>query len=420
MKILAINPPVEDFTAYNLWAVPLGLLRIIEQLRNDGHTVEYVDLLDGKGIGDPSATPPVFRSWGRHSYWKKEIEKPQSVSFVPRNYYRFGAVDQRSEEILSSCQVPDKILISTGMTYWYQAVIKTVGIVKKIFPGKQIVLGGISATLIPGFFDIENVEVIKGKYFAGNEITAIPEDISSSLHFFPVNLVEGCPNRCTYCSSYLLNPQIKIKDIDYQAETLERWSLDTGLFDVAFYDDALLLNKGFYLKKFLKKLEPGKYRFHTPNGLHLKEIDDELCILLKDYNFMQLRFGFETFSRKYDDKTSSDQLKKVVEKLLKAGFTRKQIGVYLLCGLPGQNVEDVDDTIDFVSKTGAKPYLNEYSPVPFTKLFEKHKLESLLDIECEPLYHNNTLSAWRSPVFKKESITELKKKLDFLYKKAFL
>lgn len=417
MKILAINPPVEDFTAYNLWAMPLGLFRVMEHHQKAGDTVEYLDLLDGEYCGYAGAQPPQYRSWGRHSYWKKEIPKPDELRFVPRKYNRFGATDERVLELVSSLERPDLIFISTGMTYWYRPVLKLIEILKKVFPAVPVKAGGISATLLPDLFRMDGVEVIKGKYDINKDVTDTDSSFINALKFFPVNLVEGCPNRCAYCSSSVFNTKIKIMDIKKQAQSLEKWHSDTGCNDAAFYDDALFLDSGRYLKEFLSFLEPGKYRFHTPNGVHLKELDEELCRVLREHDFPQLRFGFETAFTRYDSKTDIDQLKEKVEMLKRAGFTSEQTGVYLLCGLPGQTVEEVDKTIEIVAEIGARPYLSEFSPVPGTALYELHRTESLLDFHSEPLYQNNTVSAWRSPVFNSAAMSGLKLKLAGMYSK---
>ena len=49
--------------------------------------------------------------------------------------------------------------------------------------------------------------------------------------------------------------------------------------DVAFYDDALLVNAKSHIVPILRELRKRKpdLRFHTPNGLHARMIDDELA-----------------------------------------------------------------------------------------------------------------------------------------------
>jgi len=74
-----------------------------------------------------------------------------------------------------------------------------------------------------------------------------------------------------------------------------------------------------------------------------------------------------------------------------AGFSTSQIGAYMLMGLPGQSYSQVEDTIKYVCKIGARPYLSEYSPIPHTKMWEDAVNASRFDIASEPLFHNNTL-----------------------------
>jgi hypothetical protein len=209
---------------------------------------------------------------------------------------------------------------------------------------------------------------------------------------------------------------VRYLNLEKQVLELEKWNEINDLKDVAFYDDALLLNKGKYLKMFLDRLDPDKYCFHTPNGLHLREVDEELCEYFASYNFSQLRFGFETAFSRYDDKTDLKQLQNVVSMLHKNGFTSEKVGAYLLCALPGQSVKEVEQTIDIVAQTGARPYLSELSPVPGTSVYEEHLKESLLDFHSEPIYQNNSLSSFRSPVFNAEVMVKLKKIVDKVYK----
>jgi len=60
-------------------------------------------------------------------------------------------------------------------------------------------------------------------------------------------------------------------------------------------------------------------------------------------------------------------------------------------GLPGQSVDSVSRTIDFVENAGAVPFLAEYSPLPHTPLWEEAVACSGYDLAGEPLFHNNTL-----------------------------
>ena len=60
-------------------------------------------------------------------------------------------------------------------------------------------------------------------------------------------------------------------------------------------------------------------------------------------------------------------------------------------GLPAQTYKQVGETIKYVEKAGALPYLSEYSPLPHTQMWEEAVEVSRFNVRDEPLFHNNTL-----------------------------
>jgi hypothetical protein len=92
-----------------------------------------------------------------------------------------------------------------------------------------------------------------------------------------------------------------------------------------------------------------------------------------------------------DHKVSEGEFENAVHDLFRAGFTKREIGAYILMGLPAQSVDGVRKTIEFVGRLGATPYLTEYSPIPHTPLWELALEHSEYELASEPLFHNNTL-----------------------------
>jgi len=156
-------------------------------------------------------------------------------------------------------------------------------------------------------------------------------------------------------------------------------------------------------------------RFHCPNGLHLREITPDMSRLLFSSGFKTIRFGFETadfrLQKETGGKVANDELKKAVVALKNAGYRTQDIGVYLLCGIPGQKTADVAMSIDFVLACGAKPVLAEYSPIPGTRMWNEAVAASPFDIAHEPLYHNNSLLSCRNEDFTYDAYSLLKARL---------
>jgi radical SAM superfamily enzyme YgiQ (UPF0313 family) len=135
--------------------------------------------------------------------------------------------------------------------------------------------------------------------------------------------------------------------------------------------------------------------FHCPNGLHLRELTPPLAHLLFRAGFRTIRFGFETASaiRQADTggKVFTEELYQAVAYLREAGYQPRDIGVYLLYGLPGQEYGEIEEGIELVRDVGARPILAEYSPIPGTMLWDDAVRSARYAIADDPLFHNNTL-----------------------------
>jgi len=180
-------------------------------------------------------------------------------------------------------------------------------------------------------------------------------------------------------------------------DEIEHWSRTRGVRNFAFYDDALLVNSTDRAAPMLEEIirRDLEANFHCPNGLHIREMTPRLAKLLFGAGFRTIRFGFETASAARQaatgGKVTTEELRQSVAYLQEAGYGRADIGVYLLCGLPGQESSEIEAGIDLVRRLGAKPILAEYSPIPGTPLWDEALRHARYDIGKEPLFHNNSL-----------------------------
>ena len=103
--------------------------------------------------------------------------------------------------------------------------------------------------------------------------------------------------------------------------------------------------------------------------------------------------GFESASKEFhlihDNKFSTTQFHDSIQMLLRAGFTQKELPVYILAGLPGQHAYEVESSIRAAAEAGVSVSIAEYSPVPGTPMWEDAVKLCNLPIAEEPLYHNN-------------------------------
>ena len=420
-KCILINPWVYDFAAMNLWARPLGLLQAAEYMGRFDLDFAMIDCMDGYRE----------RKYGTGHYPRVMVKKPDALRSIPRYFKRYGLSIDDFIRKLKDALPCGFFFVTSLMTYWYPGVQKAVEIIKSLSPGTPVILGGIYATLFH-----EHAVQYSGAdaVYAGHirdDIIPLLDRFGMRLHgksesvspcrpylcqsrtFAPILSSLGCPYRCSYCASKFLSERfIQKNPHDVINEILSLHA--AGVRDMAFYDDALLVNADSHIKVILKEIIrycPG-IRFHCPNGLHARLIDDELAYLMKQSGFTTLRLSLETVDpeRQADTggKITSDTFALAIRHLKKHGFTKKAIGTYLMYGLPGQDLEEVKEGVRFLKNLGVRINLTEFSPIPHTLCWEELKAQGIIHDSIDPLLTNNSVFSYLFSGYDPREIENLK------------
>jgi len=104
----------------------------------------------------------------------------------------------------------------------------------------------------------------------------------------------------------------------------------------------------------------------------------------------------------------SDEFEEAVDHLKTAGFKGPALGAYLLYGLPGQDVGQLEESIKMVKDCGVTPVLSQYSPIPHTELWAAAVRTSRYDLEADPIFHNNSIFPCQKEPFSWEKVGYLK------------
>jgi hypothetical protein len=420
-SLILINPWIYDFAAYDLWSKPLGLLYIAGYLRERGCQIHLIDCLDvhhPQMKGHRPLTQPKRRAYGTGKFWREVVAKPPPLQDIPRPYSRYGLLPEIVEQELRSVASPSAILVTSLMTYWYPGVREVIRLAKDIHPGVPVILGGIYARLcrehavtrsgadrVVSEQGFESLSIALNEYDiylpanSGNgQPSAYPAfDLLREIDYVCIMTSSGCPFRCQYCASHFLYPEFSRREPGEVLEEIVYWHRGSAVQDFAFYDDALLVASERYAGPLLEGLVrlDLNLRFHTPNALHVREVTGEIARLMRRTGFKTIRLGLETSNipmhQELDNKIANGDFERAMHHLRRAGFSPRDIGAYILIGLPEQSVDSIVESIHFVGKHGAVPYLSEYSPIPHTALWKKGVACSGYDILSEPLFHNNTL-----------------------------
>lgn len=408
---LLINPWIYDTAAYDFWLKPLGLLYVGSILKYQGHKVSLIDLMNRYDKYFFENNLIKDRYYGTGKFYYEEVEKPEVIKDIPRKFKRYGLPKSEFLKRLKDYENVDAILVTSVMTYWYYGVYKTIETIREIFPDKPIFLGGIYVNIMPihakkQFKDL-NVYVING---TGNiaiknildyydlDIKEIDwfEDLEPAYELYEGDIPNiiitssiGCPFRCTYCVTPRMWRYQK-RSVKNIIKSLEKMLEKKPVNDVVFFDDAFLIHPK--KEELLKELSKFNVRYHLPNGIHARLVNEKIAKLFAKANFKVIKLGYETSDEEMQQKTGSkvtnEDLEKAAKYLLSEGLT--ETSAYIMANLPDQKVEDVIRGINFCKNLGIEPYVNEFTPIPNTPQYEELISRGWLNRNTDPLLLNNS------------------------------
>ncbi|RLD14174.1 radical SAM protein [candidate division KSB1 bacterium] len=434
-KLLLINPWIYDFTAYDLWGKPLGLLYLAGFLRHYGFEISFIDCLD------KYAEPPVpkIKKYGIGPFKRTVVPKPAVLQHIPRQYARYGISEELFIRKLKENSDADAVLVTSIMTYWYLGVKRVVELVRTYLPDKPVILGGIYTTLLPehvrevirpdyiitGPGEIKTLQLLSDLF--GLQVSA--DDLPKSLDDYPypafdllnhpdyllVMTARGCPFNCSFCAQKKISMPFTQRKPQKVIEEMITHYRQFKLRDFAFYDDALFIARKKHIQVILQGLIESRlpFRLHTPNGLFIRYIDQELADLMFRANFKTIRLSYETSNEsRWSDmysKVSNEAMVQAVEHLKRAGYRAKDIEAYVIMGLPGQSLEEVIASIIFVNNLGVIVRLASFSPIHGTVEFERAVQSGLIPEDIDPLLTNKTIFPLRNQIITYETFRKIRK-----------
>lgn len=427
-KTLIINPWITDFKLYDEWMHPTGIYLLMSLLKHNNWDVEYINCLE-------RGADSKMKKHNTGTFQSTEIPTPDLYDNIHRKYKRYGISKSTFIDKLKNYEKPDVIFIGSFMTYWFLGLAETIEETKLYFPEVPIIIGGISATLIPEIIEnrfsdvivfpgqlMDNIKLfsslhpilhsITDKKWQPSLIEAF-KTIKNHVHG-PVLAAIGCPLRCAYCASSLLQKKYFFRPISTIINEIKYCIDHFGVTNFAFCDDALLYQPEKYFLPLAKEIArlDSSIQLHAPNGLHIRWLTRQVLVAMQSCGFITLRFGFEAGSIKYKKETNAKTTRKEVAEKIKlitdSGFKSRDIGVYVMGGLPDQTRDDMLEDIDFIGSLGAKVKPVFLSPVPGTKLFI-HYIRDFPELETDPLFHNDTFFITQLPGWNFSIVDEVKK-----------
>ncbi|WP_078128412.1 B12-binding domain-containing radical SAM protein [Leptospira alexanderi] len=405
MRLLLIQPPVEDFYDTDIRLQPIGLCYLKGAVQKFLPNVEVIIRDFHRGLGDKLAgrrTVPIPRELKYlKEYYPVPDKSPFSTFF---EYFHFGApYEDIANEVKSLA--PDLVGISSLFSPYYREALKTAETVKKVLD-VPVLMGGSHVSACPELMlSNPNVDfIIRGegekpicdflREFQAHKRYAIvdslgwkengtlrlnpigdnfpiqelpPPDVSSLLkeHYLfegkPIRFVitsRSCPHRCSFCSVHTtFGTKYRRNTVEnVLSEIKESYELGYRVFD--FEDDNLTFFRP-EMKKLCEELIrafPKKdVRFVAMNGISYISLDSELLRLMKDAGFTNLNLALVSSDKLVRETTKRphtiEKYLQIVRESFELGF---QITSYQILGLPMETLESMIQTLRF---NAAQPVL---------------------------------------------------------------
>jgi len=419
---LLVHPWICDYAAYDFWIQPLGLLFVGGFLAGRGWQVHLADALAG-------GRDPQRRRWDGTSAFLS-VPLPDPLPPPPgrgpgRSYRRYGIPLAEFERRIEQIRAPDAILVSLQMTYWYPALDQALGVLTRVHPAVPIYLGGGYATLArshaalrPGLTALVSSRnplpaltqlcgLLGEDAPRADEVAGLTArwSLCEELPHAPVMTSWGCPFHCPYCATAGTFGPWRPRSHEAILEELQALSCDLRAEHLACYDDALLHQAGEHFLPLARKLVLAglgaeRFRWHFPNAVHARWIDREVAAALRQLGAATLWLGAESCDAGFLARTGGKVTPAEVERALSAleaqGARPRQLGAYLLAGVPGLPDESVARAMDRLHGLGLHIALASYSPIPGTPFFASLAAEEPR-LEADPLWQNNTRREMDAP-----------------------
>lgn len=193
----------------------------------------------------------------------------------------------------------------------------------------------------------------------------------SRLKTIAIESVRGCVHRCSYCYYHKNYPQLRTFSLP-RIEAELRWALENGVQDVYFIDPCFTHRPNIQnLLQLLARVN--EKRLHIECELNAEEVTPWLAEALARAGVSEIEIGIQTIN--------PTALHLVRRNWHAAAFLQgvkllREMGIHVIIdvmiGLPGDRLEDMKRTIDFVveGELGDDLHLYPLSVLPGTKLRE--------------------------------------------------
>lgn len=406
MKVLLLQPPVQDFYDTDVRLQPIGLCYLKAAVKKHLPDINVIVKDYHGGAGRKTvAIPQELRYLA--DYYAVDDKSPFSTF---HRYYHFGKSFDDIESEIAELK-PDVVGISSLFTPYFREVLEIAARVKKR-SNAIVVIGGSHASAVPesllasphvdyvirgegekAFVDFirhlleqSPVEVVPNlAYRRDGEIFYNPiednfpidelplpdlSDLSPSIYALagkPLTFMitsRSCPHKCSFCSVHTtFGTNYRRRSLENVLQEIEL-RYQQGYRVIDFEDDNLTYYKSTFkelCRRLIEKFPDREMEFVAMNGISYLSLDDELLELMHRAGFSHLNLALVS-----SDKTVRETTKRphTLEAYVKVVHTAAQLGFkivsYQILGLPNESLDSMIQTLAFNARLpvllGASPF----------------------------------------------------------------
>ena len=288
--------------------------------------------------------------------------------------------------------VPDEIFITSLFTYWKPYVVDCVEHYKELFDDSYldpvIKVGGIYASLMK-----EDCEKIDGVDYVHKGVIKEAENFKPDyslieqnpepLDYQIIHASRGCPRGCEFCGVTEIEPKFESE------ESIEE-KMVKGKKKLVFYDNNLLMNENIddLLDELAKLKNEGKINWcESQSGFDGRVLVNKpnLAEKIKKAGFRYPRIAWDWGFKEHE------KIKKQIDLLVDAGYTNKQIFIFM--------IYNWDFSFEEMEKKRIKCFewrvqISDCRYRPLTKTFDNYNPRKYKHGQSKDDYHIHTKWGW--------------------------
>ncbi|OPY01740.1 MAG: B12 binding domain protein [Syntrophorhabdus sp. PtaB.Bin047] len=405
MKVLLVQPPIEDFYDTSIRTYPLGLSYIAARMR-DICDVAILDCRTGFGPRHPEdeGFPELA------SYYRDDRQTPFSLF---RRYVRYGMAGREIEAAIREAG-PDVVAVASSFSAYSREAREVAAIAKGVDDGIVTVMGGTHATLFPGHVlgggSVDYVvrgegetpffELVRALSSGGGGVLPSVPGLAffrdGSLHIGGIHIEDdidlipardllpveryrigkraytffltsrGCPFQCSFCGKPPVPYRRRtIGSIEKELSDIE----GMGITSIDFEDDMLNLDIPFF-HRVLDLVRGRGFTLSAMNGLYSHTLDTATLEKMREAGFSRLNFSLVDTSPAVHASQRRRYPANFLGLLNWLESSDFLVETHFIIGLPGQTPGEIMDTMIFLMGKRMLPGPSIYYPAPGSPLFD--------------------------------------------------